>query len=440
MVDDVQTGDNTSDGSGSAQTTRWDVIVVGGGFAGVAAAQQLGQAGVDVLLIDANDYHQFQPLLYQVATSQIGITEVARPLRSMFRRQETVRVAISEVTRIDAAARTVTLDDGSVCTGRVLVVATGAQANFFGITGAAEHSYPLYSLDDAVRLAGAMLSALDEADRLSAPRDPIDLVVVGGGATGVEFAGAVAESLASAVAAVFPGDLAARTTVHLVDMVPTVLGPFAEKSQKYARGVLESAGVRLHLGKGVTEVHGDGVTLEDGTRVPARMVVWAGGLKGRDVLADSGLPLGRGGRVDVAPDLTVAGLDGVYALGDSANITDGKGRALPQLGSVAQQSGKWAARNILADLSGRPRTPFAYRDKGIMAMIGRGAAVAEVGPRRWQIKGPLAFIAWLGVHAALLSGVWQRVGAVASWSVGYFTKYRPQAMIAHVAQDLRQGR
>ncbi|WP_210416612.1 NAD(P)/FAD-dependent oxidoreductase [Tomitella fengzijianii] len=439
MVDDVQTDDGSSDGSGTARVSRWDVVVVGGGFAGVAAATRLGQAGVDVLLIDANDYHQFQPLLYQVATSQIGISEVARPLRSMFRRQETVRVAISAVTGIDAGGRTVTLDDGTVCAGRALVIATGAQANFFGIDGAAEYSYPLYSLDDAVRLAGGMLSALDEADRLSAPRDPIDLVVVGGGATGVEFAGAAAESLASAVAAVFPGDLAARTTVHLVDMVPTVLGPFSEKSQKYARSVLERAGVRLHLGKGVTAVRGDGVTLEDGTRVPARMVVWAGGLKGRDVLAGAGLPLGRGGRVDVAADLTVDGLDGVYALGDSANITDAKGRALPQLGSVAQQSGKWAARNILADFSGRHREPFAYRDKGIMAMIGRGAAVAEVGPRRWKFRGPAAFVAWLGVHAALLSGVWQRVGAVASWSVGYFTKYRPQAMVAHVAQDLRRG-
>ncbi len=419
----------------AARVSRWDVIVVGGGFAGVATARRLGKAGVDVLLVDSNDYHQFQPLLYQVATAQTGITEVARPLRTMFRKFGSVRVTISKVTAVDAAGRTVTLEDGTVCAGRVLVLATGAQANFFGTPGAEELAYPLYSLDDAVRLAAAMLNVLDAADALSAPHMDLDLVVVGGGATGVEFAGAVADSLASAVSAAFPRDLAGRTTVHLVDMIPTVLAPFSDKSQAYARRTLERAGVRLHLGQGVTEVREDGVVLADGSRVPGRIVVWAGGLKGRDLLSGSGLPLGRGGRVDVADDLTVPGFEGVYVLGDAANVPDGKGGALPQLGSVAQQSGKWAARNILADLDGGERVPFSYLDKGIMAMIGRGAAVAEVGPRRWQIQGPAAFLAWLGVHAALLSGVWQRVAAVASWGVGYFTKSRPQAMVAHVAQD-----
>ncbi|MDN5758523.1 MAG: FAD-dependent oxidoreductase, partial [Tomitella sp.] len=200
----------------TAKKLSWDVVVVGGGFAGVEVADRLGRAGVEVLLVDANDYHQFQPLLYQVATAQIGVSEVARPLRTMFRRRSSVRVTVAEVTAIDAAARTITLDDGTECTGGTLVVATGAQANFFGIEGAAEHTYPLYSLEDAVRLSAAMLTALDEADRLSSDIDSLDLVVVGGGATGVEFAGAVAESLDSAVAATFPGDLAGRTSVTLL--------------------------------------------------------------------------------------------------------------------------------------------------------------------------------------------------------------------------------
>ncbi|WP_200182800.1 NAD(P)/FAD-dependent oxidoreductase [Tomitella biformata] len=407
-----------------------DVIVLGGGFAGVAAAQHLAGKGAEVLLIDKNNYHQFQPLHYQVATSQIGVSEVARPLREMFRRHADVRVLVSEVSAIDPVAKTVTLADGRVCQAKTLVVAVGAEANYFGIPGAEEHTYPMYTLDDALRLGAQMVSELDHADTANDASRSLDLVVVGGGATGVELAGAVADNLRSVVPTLFSPDFARATTVHLVDMVPTVLGPFSEKSQKYARAHLGELGVELRLGVGVTEVKPDGVTLADGSTIPATIIVWAGGLKASRLIAESGMPQGRGGRVDVNTELTVPGFPGVYVLGDSANITDSKGRALPQLGSVAQQSGKWAARNIHADLTGGHREPFRYRDKGIMAMIGRGAAVAEVGPGRRQIQGPLAFLAWLGVHAALLSGVWQRVGAFASWGAAYLTHNRPQVVLA----------
>jgi NADH dehydrogenase len=173
----------------------------------------------------------------------------------------------------------------------------------------------------------------------------------------------------------------------------------------------------------------DGVTLADGTKIPSRVVVWAGGLKACPMLATSGLPQGKGGRIDVAPDLTAPGFDGVYVLGDAANIVDARGDHLPQLGSVAQQAGKWAARNIKADLAGTPREPFHYLDKGIMAMVGRGAAVAEVGAKRHQLQGPLAFAAWLGVHAVLLSGARERIGAFFSWGWDYFTHSRPQIVV-----------
>ena len=411
-------------------TISHDVIVLGGGFAGVAAAQHLAGKGVEVLLIDKNNYHQFQPLHYQIATSQIGVSEVARPLRIMFRRHPEVRVLVSEVSAIDPVAKTVTLADGRVCQTKILVVAVGAEANFFGIPGAQEHTYPMYTLEDALRLGAQMISELDHAD--TAPADqkqPLDLVVVGGGATGVELAGAVADSLKSVVPELFSADFAGGAAVHLVDMVPTVLGPFSDKSQRYALNHLRNLGIELRLGVGVTEVTADGVTLADGSTIPGTIIVWAGGLKASRLIADSGMPQGKGGRVDVHTDLTVPGFPGVYVLGDSANITDKLGRALPQLGSVAQQSGKWAARNIHADLTGGVREPFKYLDKGIMAMIGRGAAVAEVGPKRRQIQGPLAFLAWLGVHAALLSGVWQRVGAIASWGAAYFTRSRPQIVL-----------
>ncbi|MCV7317452.1 NAD(P)/FAD-dependent oxidoreductase [Mycolicibacillus parakoreensis] len=409
-----------------------DVIVVGGGFAGVATAQRLARKGVRVLLIDKNNYHQFQPLLYQVATAQIGTSEVARPLRAIFRRHRHVRVVIDTVTAVDPVAKKVTLSDGTVCRATVLVLALGSEANFFGIDGAREHSFPLYSLRDAVRLGARMVADLDDADSPAGMKRSLDLIVIGGGPTGVELAGAVAENVHTAIAAAYSAEFARNIGVRLLDMGTSVLRPFSEKSQAYAHQQLQQMGVELRLGVQVTQVRSDGVTLGDGTEVPGNVVVWAGGLKAPQLISDSGLPQGRGGRVDVDPDLTVPGFEGVYVLGDCANISDRTGRPLPQLGSVALQSGRWAARNILADLAGRPRSPFRYLDKGIMAMIGRGAAVAEIGPRRLQVQGPLAFLSWLGVHAALLSGVWQRLGAAASWAVDYLTPARPQVVLGHV--------
>ncbi|ORX07346.1 NAD(P)/FAD-dependent oxidoreductase [Mycolicibacillus trivialis] len=421
--------------SDDARTVFHDVIVVGGGFAGVAVTRRLARKGVDVLLVDKNNYHQFQPLLYQVATAQIGTSEVARPLRAIFRRYRRVRVVVDEVTGVDPATKQVTLADGTICRAKALVLAPGASANYFGIDGAREHTYPLYSLDDAIRLGAKMVAHLDDADSPAGMKRTLDLIVIGGGPTGVELAGAVAENVNTAIAAAFSEEFARGIRIKLVDMVPTVLGPFSDKSQAYAREQLQKMGVDLRLGVKVTEVRPDGITLDDGTTLDGDVIVWAGGLKAPQLIADTALPQGKGGRVDVNPDLTAPGFDGVYVLGDSANITDSKGRQLPQLGSVAQQSGKWAARNIVADLTGRARTPFRYLDKGIMAMIGRGAAVAELGPHRRQMQGPIAFLSWLVVHAALLSGVWQRLGAAASWAVSYLTPSRPQIVLGHVDTD-----
>ena len=415
-----------------AEQTTHEVVIVGAGFAGVNLAKKLAREDVQVLLIDKNNYHQFQPLLYQVATAQIAVSDVARPLRGIFRKNKCVKVKTAEVESVDAANRTVTTADGSTYRGKILVLAAGAEANFFDTPGAKEHAYPLYSVDDAAKLASRMLGALDSAD--SAPHmvgeGGLNVVVVGGGPTGVETAGAIAESVKYVVSEYFSPEFADACTVYLVDMVPNVLTPFTEKSQTYAQRTLREIGVEVQLGTGVAEVSKDGVTLADGTTIASRVVVWAGGLKAGRMLATSGLPQGKGGRIDVGPDLTAPGFDGVYVLGDAANITDAKGRHLPQLGSVAQQSGKWAARNIKADLAGEPRQPFSYLDKGIMAMVGRGAAVAEIGVhRRPRLHGPLAFIAWLGVHAVLLPGLRERIGATFSWVWDFVTHSRPQIVV-----------
>lgn len=405
----------------------YQVIVVGGGFAGMAAAEELGRKGIPVLLIDANNYHQFQPLLYQVAASQIGVSAVARPLRSEFRGNKGVRILTAEVTAVDSATRTVTTADGSRYQARILVLAAGAVPNFFDTPGAAEHAYPLYSLTDATKLGSALIRALDEADRKDTANT--EVVIVGGGPTGVETAGALAENVKYIVPKYFSSRLAGRCRIHLVDLVPNPLMAFSAKSQAYARDRLLKLGVQLHMGQGVTEVRPDGVTLADGTVIPAGIVVWAGGLQAGKIVTDSNLPQGKGGRVDVQPDLTAPGVQGVYVLGDAANITDAAGQRLPQLGSVAQQSGKWAARNIHADLTGGARRPFAYRDKGYMAMVGRGAAVAELGRKRVHLQGAPAFLAWLGVHLALLPGFQQKTRALFSWVTGYIAHSPTQVVV-----------
>ncbi|GAA5227365.1 NAD(P)/FAD-dependent oxidoreductase [Paeniglutamicibacter antarcticus] len=410
------------------------VVIVGGGFAGVAVAKRLGRAGVDVLLLDQNSYHQFQPLLYQVATSQIAVSTVARPLRSILRRErEHVSIRAARVDAIDAANKTVTTVDGLTYRGRFLVVASGAEPNFFNTPGAEEHAYPLYSIDDATRLSSALLGALERA---SATRDAsneqakLAVAVVGAGPNGVETAGAIAENIRYVVAKYHSERFAAESCeVHLVDMVDTVLPPFSKASQKYTRTQLENLGVHLHLGSAVSSVSATEITLADGTTITAGIVIWAGGLKASHLLGPAGFTTGRGGRVDVNPDLTVQGFPGVYVLGDTANITDAKGRGLPQLGSVAKQSGNWAAKNIQAELCGKPRSDFEFLDMGYMAMIGRGKSVAELTPRRYQLQGPLAFLAWLGVHVMLLSGWQQKIGAVVSWFRDYLSRSRPQVVV-----------
>jgi NADH:ubiquinone reductase (H+-translocating) len=401
------------------------VVIVGGGFAGLGCAQRLaGHEDVTVTLIDRNNHHQFQPLLYQVATSQLAPSDVAHSLRGVFADNKNVDVKLADISAVDTETRTVRASDGEEWTADALVLAAGSQPNFFGTPGASEHSFPLYSLDDATRLRSRILGLFEHVDRdpTLAKRGALNFVIVGGGPTGVEVAGAIADMIAVTVPAEYRTLDASAARIYLLDYGDVLLKPFSDKAHDYVAKVLTEKGVELRLGTGVKEVAGGHAVLSDGALVPTRCVVWGGGIMAAPVAAGCGLAQGHGGRIDVQPDLTLPGTRGVYAIGDVANVPGPDGEPLPQLGSVALQSGVCAADNILAGFRGKPRRAFSYKDKGIMAMIGRGAAIAAVGKRHHEIHGELAHMAWLGVHASLMTGTRARIDAFVDWAWDGFTK------------------
>jgi NADH:ubiquinone reductase (H+-translocating) len=401
------------------------VVVVGGGFAGVACARRLaGQPGVRVTLLDRNAYHQFLPLLYQVATAELTPGDIRFDLEAMFAKYDNVEVRTGEVVAVDPAAPAVTLADGQVVGADVVVLAAGSQPNFFHTPGADRFTFPLYSLEDAERVRSRVLQLFQDASTNPELVDEgaLTFVVVGGGATGVETAGAMAELVHDVLPHLHPHLAVAGARVILVDLGHALLAPFSDEAHTYAARQLQRRGVQLKLGTSAKEVTAGRVTLSDGSTIPTHLTVWGGGLMAAPLAASAGLSQGRGGRIDVRPDLTVDGFPAVYALGDFANIPAADEQALPQLGSVAQQAGDRAGRNILDNLRGQGRQPFQYHDKGIMAMIGRKAAVAEIGEHRHELHGRLAFAAWLGVHAQLLANADAELNAFLSWADEFYLR------------------
>jgi NADH:ubiquinone reductase (H+-translocating) len=408
------------------------VVIVGGGFAGVRCAQDLAHSRkVRVTLVDRHNYHQFQPLFYQLATSQLGPSDVGFSLRKIFRKSPNVDIKLAEISNIDLRSCSASTKEGQTYQGDFLVLAAGSQANFFNTPGAESNAFPLYTLTDAERLRSRILALFEEADR-----DPklieqgaLNFVIVGGGATGCEIAGALAEMIYSTVTAEYE-DLAVNSArLYLVERGPVLLAAFSASAHEYASKILHRDGVILKLNTAVNEVRPGQVVLSDGSTIKTRCVIWGAGLKAAAFTGGLGLPKGRGGRINVQPDLTVEGFPRVYALGDFANIAGSNASFLPQLGAVAQQTGRWAAKNILAELAGNPRTAFHYHDKGIMAMIGKNAAIAEIGERRQELEGAVAYSMWLGVHISLLSGLRVKIETFVDWVGDYFSKGRGPQLI-----------
>ncbi len=411
----------------NGDSRRKDVVIVGGGFAGLGCARGLAKSdAVRITLLDKNNFHQFQPLLYQLATAQLGTSDVATSLRQCLHGCSSVDVKEVEVTAVNPNTRAVVTKTGESYQGDFLVLAAGSQANFFGTPGAEKNAFPLYSLNEAQRLRSRVLGVFEDAD--SDPslieKGALTFVIIGAGPTGTEMAGSLADMIDNTMTSEY-SDLAVKAArIYVIDHGHSLLGAFSPEAQQYAARTLERKGVQLRLGALVKEVAPGHVLLSDGTSILTRTAVWAGGLMAAPLSARAGLPLGRGGRIEVRPDFTIEGFPGVYALGDFANAPSPDGRPFPQLGSVALQSGEYVAASILDEIAGRPRTPFQYHDRGIMAMIGRNAAVAEIGSKRHELDGPIAFAAWLGVHAMLMSTIRERVEAFITWAWNYFGRSR----------------
>jgi NADH dehydrogenase len=413
------------------------VVIVGGGFAGLTCARTLAShPDIRITLIDKNNFQQFQPLLYQVATAALAPSNAAFPLRPVLKRYSNVDVKLGSVVSVDLKTRSAETAEGQSYQGDYLVLAAGSQPNFFGTPGADKHTYPLYSLDDAGELRSRYIAILESADRDPSLIDKgaLNFVIIGAGPTGTELAGTLADMIQGGLKKVFKDLDLSKAQVFLIDHGHSVLSAFSPKSQKYAASVLEQRGVQVRLGIGAKEVAPDHVLLSDGTKILTRTVVWAGGLKASSLANNLGVAPGHGGRIDVQPDFSVKDFPGVYALGDFANIPGKDGKPLPQLASVAEQSGKWCAKNLVAVIAGEPAEPFRYLDKGIMAMIGRNAAVAEVGEDRHEIHGTVAFAAWLGVHAALLTTLRAKIETFIDWGWDYFTGSHADPILDRMSQ------
>ena len=411
-----------SDGNGR----RPRVLVLGGGFAGIGAAQKLKKSDADVVLVDKHDYHTFQPLLYQVATGLLEQPAVGHPIRDLFHGQDNARIHQDQVTGVDLDARRVEFAELEPLGYDYLVFGLGAEVNFFGVEGAADHAFPLYTLADAVRLKNHVLRTWEEADRKPelVHDGALNVVVVGGGPTGVETAGALAELYNGVFKKDYPDVPEGTAKITLVEAGPEIFPMFKPDIREYTVQALEKRGVEVKTGDVVESIAPTQVKLKSGTELEAHTLVWGAGLQGNELVQSLGLQLGRGNRIGVDEELRIPSHPEVYAVGDVAAITDARTeQVLPQLGSVALQSGEHAGETISNLIADKETKPFKYKDKGTMAAIGRGSAVVQMLGGK-TMKGKTASLAWGTVHLALLPTNEDRAKAIVDWAGAGLTHQR----------------
>jgi NADH dehydrogenase len=403
------------------------VLILGGGFGGLWATRALASAPVRVTLVDRTNHHLFQPLLYQVAMAGLSSPDIAAPLRHILRAQRNVAVRMDEARAIDVAARRVTLTHGSLDYD-YLVVATGARHAYFGNDSWARHAPGLKTLDDALHIRRHVLQAFEAAEREGDPvaqAEWLDFVIIGGGPTGVELAGTLAEIARHALPREFRRSDPRRSRIHLVEAGPRVLASMPEVLSERARRQLERLGVSVHTGQAVSAINERGVNLGD-LRIDARTVLWAAGVAASPLGAQLGAECDRAGRVKVETDLSLPGHPEVFVVGDLAAVVQ-DGKPVPGVAPAAKQMGAHVARMIRARVADAASTPFRYRDYGNLATIGRMAAVVDLGKLR--ISGAPAWLFWLWAHIFFLIGFRNRIVVMAEWVWSYFTYQRHARII-----------
>jgi NADH:quinone reductase (non-electrogenic) len=404
------------------------VVIVGGGFGGLNAAKALGGTETSVTLIDRRNHHLFQPLLYEVATAGLSPSEIAFPIRSILRKHRNIRVLLADVTGVDVQEGSVSLDDGTALPYDFLVVATGATHSYFGHDDWTRDAPGLKTIEDAIEIRRRILLSFEEAERsvdAEERRRLLTFVVIGGGPTGVELAGAIAGIATRTMTSDFRSIDPSAARIILVEGSDRLLGSFSARLSRRAQRQLEKLGVDVRTSTMVTDIDTSGVETSAG-RIDSRCVLWAAGVAASPLGRDLGADTDRTGRVTVGADLSVAGHPGVFVIGDLAHVVD-RGRDVPGVAPAAMQQGTHVAEVILADLGDRPRPVFHYSDKGSLAQVGRTAAVARLG--RFEFSGFVAWMLWWSIHIAYLIGFRSRVLVLFGWGWQWLTVQRAARLI-----------
>ncbi len=410
------------------ENARPRIVIVGGGFGGLKAAESLARLPVQITLLDRKNHHTFQPLLYQVATAGISPAEIAAPIRDILARHANVEVLLGEVLGFDLERHIVHVH-GFDLTYDYLIVAAGAMHAYFGHDEWEPLAPGLKTIEDALEIRRRILLAYELAEReaaITGKHRPLNFIVVGAGPTGVELAGTLAEISRKSLAENFRNIDPAKTRVLLVEAGPSVLTAYPEDLRRSAVEQLQHLGVEVRTNSPVTEVRSGEVRIGDDL-LPAEVILWAAGVDASPLGHELGVPVDRAGRVFVEPDLSVPGHREVFVIGDLASMKDAAGKPLPGVAPVALQQGKWVARQIAADLAGKPRESFHYLDKGSLATIGRAAAIAQFG--KIHISGFIAWLAWLFIHILFLIGFRNRIIVMFQWAWSYLTYERAARLI-----------
>ncbi|KGE13598.1 NAD(P)/FAD-dependent oxidoreductase [Sphingobacterium deserti] len=411
------------------------VIIIGGGFGGVEAAKQFKDKEVEVLLIDRNNFHTFQPLMYQVATGTLAADAISFPIRKMFKSQQNFRFRMADVLEIDSHQKIVKTSVGDYDYD-YLIIATGATSNFFGNKQVEKYALPMKSIHEALNIRSYVLQNFEEAVLRKNAHDRerfLNFVVVGGGPTGVELSGAIAEIQLHMLKKDYPELSKNEMTVYLVEGMGKILGALSEKSSRDAERYLNELGVKVMLNTQVTGYDGNTITLSNGESIPTKTVIWGAGVMGQFPEGIHPEIIQRGNRIKTDGQCRIEGMEGVYAIGDvAAMITEQTPRGLPGVAPAAQQQGKYVSKHILNSMNGQNSADFSYFDKGSMATIGRNRAVVDMG--NFHMKGFLAWMTWMFVHLLSIFGFRNKLVTFVNWTIKFFTKNSGIRLIINKAE------